>query len=503
MALSPALISISIRRAFCHLFPSFFLFRKQCASWGRFLEKEYFFKARSEGYEDVEWEVDSLQQSLQSSSGPEILAAPNVDLITQFIISLGLRRIRFDIRLESNQVEDIFVSLYAARSSLAPGKKRKLKRLLLGEGLKMYCAEVHILEAENTLSLKYSYCQLLFSRAVTTFKKKSSIFKDHRSFFYAAPRYGAVIGLSVLLVPLILHLFLPGYEILILAVVGLFIGSLTYLLFQTIGSIEYDKEEQASEIFRAHRTLQEKQWLIDQDLEKAAMIQKKILPGEFFRIRGLEIAARLKPQSQVGGDFYDVWETREGDVVVILVDSVGHGLFSALIATAIESVFLNIQKGPPLHPKELIASVRMVLERILPLGFFAAMTYLHLKPEKKEGIILNAGNPFPLLIHADGTEECLKEASAVPLGIPSSLEYYEPWTFSLTKGEKIILYTDGIIEARNMQGEDYTEKRLRHLIRENHQATPAELRELVFRDQEVFAQGLAPSDDQTLLVVGA
>ncbi len=505
MALSFVLLSIAIKKNFSRLFPSFLWFRKQCELWGRFLEIEYFPKARAEGYEEVEWEVDALQQTLKASYGPESSQEPKIDLMIQFLVSTGLRKIRMDARLESNQVEDVFIALYTLQTLLVHGRKRKrrAKALFSEDGLKMYCAQVNIFEATRTLTIKYSYCQLLFSRAVTAFKRKSKIFKDHRSFFYAAPRYGAVIGLSVVLFPLGLHLFFPGYEILILAIVGLFIGMLTYFLFQTVGSIEYDKEEQAEELRRAHRTLQEKQWLIDQDLEKASQIQQKILPGEIFQFQNIEIAARLKPQSRVGGDFYDVWETREGDVIVMLVDCVGHGLFSALIATAIESVFLNIQKGPALSPNELMASVRLVLERILPMGFFAAVTYLHLTPRQGKGIVLNAGNPFPLLIRSNGIEECLRRGNAVPLGIPSAQNDDEPWEFSLGAGEKIVLYTDGIIETKNIHGLDYTEKRLRDLLVAHQNLKPVELRDLIFKDQESFAEGLPSSDDQTLVVVGA
>jgi sigma-B regulation protein RsbU (phosphoserine phosphatase) len=137
------------------------------------------------------------------------------------------------------------------------------------------------------------------------------------------------------------------------------------------------------------------------------------------------------------------------------------------------------------------------------MGFYAALTYVDIDPSQLRVTLLNAGNPFPILIHSDGTHELIEQANSVPLGIPVQSHPYEPWEMSLKKGEKIVLYTDGISESKDVKGKYYTEERLRKLVSKNHHLGAKELRDLISQDVGAFLNGIPQSDDQTLLVIHA
>jgi serine phosphatase RsbU (regulator of sigma subunit) len=506
MALLSGSPLLFFRRLLVNISPSAHGIWKECYIFSQYLEKFYFPQALKEEFETVEWEVTAAPFSMSIKTGPGPTdAIYETSKLAGFLNSLGIQTVSMDTRLESNQIVDIFLSLYLLKKSIKKGETRKIneaaREMFSPDGLNLYCAIIRLDAKKGHLSIAYSYCELTFSRAVSTFKKRSKIFKDHRSFFYAAPRYGFLIGMTIIAIPVGLRFLMPGYEFAVLSLVAILVGILTYVLFQTIGSIEYDKEYQQGELFKSHRALEEKQWLINQDLEKAVLIQKRLIPGENFRFENIEVAALLKPQSQVGGDFYDLWQTPDGHLIIMVVDCVGHGLFSALIATAIKSVFLNLQGVPRLRADQLMATIKSVLERILPSGFFAALTYVDIDIRNSKVSLLNAGNPFPLLITETGEIQTMNHAVSSPLGIASHGAWIEPHEFEIKKGSKLVLLTDGVVEARNVRGEYYSVPRLEEILRQKYSLSALELRDFAIGDVRKFSEGASQSDDQTLLVI--
>jgi len=506
MALLSGTPLLFFRRLLVNISPSAHGILKEAYIFSQYLEKYYFPQALKDEFETIEWDVTTGPFSMAIKIGPGPTdPIYETSKLAAFLNSLGIQTVSMDARLESNQIVDIILSLYLLKKSIKRGEEQRIndaaREMFSPDGLNLYCAIIRLDAQKRHLSVSYSYCELTFSKAVSTFKKRSKIFKDHRSFFYAAPRYGFLIAMTILAIPVCLHFFMPGYEIAMLSLVAVLAGVLTYILFQTIGSIEYDKEHQQGELIKSNHALEEKQWLINQDLEKAALIQMKLIPGEIFRFENIEVAALLKPLSQVGGDFYDLWQTPDGHLIVMVVDCVGHGLYSALIATAMKSVFLNLQGVPRLRADQVIATLKSVLERILPSGFFAALTYVDIDIRNSKVSLLNAGNPFPLLVSETGEIQTMNYAVSSPLGIASHGSWVEPHEFEIKKGSKLVLLTDGVAEAKNAKGQYYTVQRLEEILSRQYSLDALKLRDFVVGDVRKFSEGASQSDDQTLLVI--
>lgn len=498
---------IIYRRMIYCLSPSHFLLRKEWLTYARYLEAEFFPKLFNEDIETVD--IDVREDTLFPEASHKFLTGlhfPNSANIAERMSSWGIKRLRLDVRLESNQIVDVlnlFCRIGSDLSGIQQGRKiyqrEMISQLTSTEGLKRYCTQIRIVGNYTGIEIDYSYCQLTFSKVITHLKKLGKLFKDHRWFFYAAPRFSIIVGLLIFSLPVVLRYFFPGFGLIALIITSFLIAGLTYVVFQTIGSIEYDKEEQAQQIRRINHDLQERERMINQDLEKAASIQKHLLPSENVQVGVFSVAAGLKPQAKVGGDFYDIRRRENGDTELILVDSVGHGLSASLVSIAVKSIFSQTQY----QGVALIHHINTALKQLLPSGFFAAITYISIPVQNGHLQYLNAGNPFPLLLSTEGRVRALSDAAVPPMGVAPFPEDKDLacGKVELKKSESLVLFTDGIIEALNEEGEEYGVERMINVLDKNVLQGAQDMRDKILQDTFIFADQASQHDDQTVVVI--
>jgi sigma-B regulation protein RsbU (phosphoserine phosphatase) len=233
-------------------------------------------------------------------------------------------------------------------------------------------------------------------------------------------------------------------------------------------------------------------------MEDTRQIQHSILPRHLPDLGEFEIAARSVPAEIVGGDFYDVI-TLEGDLfVVVVADATGHGLPAAL---QVRDVFTGLRMG--LSREFKITRTLERLNRIIHHSRMATkFVSLFLAELHPNGTVLycNGGHPPALLMHADGTVERLRTGGLI-LG-PTPASTYAIGTSRMRPGDLLMLYTDGITEARVGQSdEEYGEDRLLHVIRSARHLDPVAIVDRIFTDVTDFAEISPPSDDQTVVLV--
>lgn len=209
------------------------------------LEEEIFPKLQAKGIMEIT--LDITNEGIKIDGHNSII--PLSDELQVFFKSLGINHIKTDAIMESNQLMDIFSDIYGLKTFfkkaynfiLAPLRINEKIRLLREDGYKAYCAISRFLPDEHTLIIKYEYCELDFSKATKKLKNKSK-FRDHRVFFQNASRYGIVCGIAFTIIGLI-TLYVPLYiSVTIFILMGVVISIAVFLIFQTIGSLEYDKE---------------------------------------------------------------------------------------------------------------------------------------------------------------------------------------------------------------------------------------------------------------------
>lgn len=193
------------------------------------------------------------------------------------------------------------------------------------------------------------------------------------------------------------------------------------------------------------RELEKKQLQLAEELARAAAVQSELLPLEHPPLPGYEIGARCLPASAVGGDFYD-WQQLPGGVLSLTVgDVMGKGMSAALLMATVRAVIRAMvsQHGPADAVQHTASSLDSDLARS---GSFVTLFHAQLHTASAEFRYVDAGHGQALLRRADGTIEALRPWG-LPLGVLSG-ERYEEGTVTLGPGDLLVIYSDGLSEAR-------------------------------------------------------
>jgi serine phosphatase RsbU (regulator of sigma subunit) len=235
---------------------------------------------------------------------------------------------------------------------------------------------------------------------------------------------------------------------------------------------------------------------LERQLEKARSFQHSLLPPEDARIGGVSIHARYQPCDELGGDFYDFAETSDGRVSVLMADVSGHGVSAAMLTSIVKSAFHDAH----LDDFEPLAVVRGVARGISAFDVerFVSLICARIASETGRLEIVNAGHPPTLLW---GRERPLHPIATNGTIVSPALPevQWEQVVLDLTPGDRLLLYTDGVTEARSDEGL-FGEERLVQAIRES-EGPGGELLDRILARVDQFAGGRPMADDRTLLTL--
>ena len=240
---------------------------------------------------------------------------------------------------------------------------------------------------------------------------------------------------------------------------------------------------------------------MEYELQTASNIQSSLLPRGTPPVPGLDIAVRYEPMRSIGGDMYDfVVDGRQ--LGVLVADVTGHGVPAALIASMAKVAFTS-QAAASAAPGRLIAGMNRALCGQFR-GQFVTATYMHIDPASQRVRYTNAGHPPPLLWRAATRQAAELAGGGVLMGFDAD-EVYATGEARLEDGDRLVLYTDGVLEVADGSGRFFDGDGLKAFV-ERHAALPAEefadtllahLRERISRHRE--RRGF--DDDVTLAVV--
>jgi serine phosphatase RsbU (regulator of sigma subunit) len=238
--------------------------------------------------------------------------------------------------------------------------------------------------------------------------------------------------------------------------------------------------------------------LYQQQKEFADTMQRSLLPQSVPELQDLELgdAYESSARVEVGGDVYDFMELPDGRLAVALGDVTGHGIEAAADMAMAKFVFRSLAREHP-EPGDFLQSANdVVLGEIAP-GKFITMAYLVIDGQRGEVAAAGAGHPSPRIVSANGAVAALDTVGLV-LGIEPGQEYEEV-RVPLAPGDAVVLFTDGVLEARH-DGELYGFERLDRLLSERRELPPADLARAILDDCRSFAQGEL-ADDCAVVVV--
>lgn len=245
----------------------------------------------------------------------------------------------------------------------------------------------------------------------------------------------------------------------------------------------------------ARRTLERDQQLgeIQKELDVARSIQLSILPGEFPASTSFRVAAKYVPMTMVAGDLYDFISVDATHAGLLIADVSGHGIPAALIASMVKMAATS-QKEQAQHPARLLAGMNAALCGNTQ-GQFVTAAYVHLDAEAKELRYAAAGHPSMLLLRDGRVDEIVE--NGLLLAAAEDVQYSE-LSAKLNQGDRLLLYTDGLVEARNEGGEMFGGQALAAALKASATLGPAEAAEHIIRAVQQWAR--AQEDDLTALV---
>ena len=238
---------------------------------------------------------------------------------------------------------------------------------------------------------------------------------------------------------------------------------------------------------------------IEQELWLARSIQQALLPKDMPLLDGWQFTPYYQPAREVGGDFYDFFELEDGRVGVAVGDATGKGMPAALAVSATSSMLRAVAQAlGSSSPGEVLSRVNETLVARIPANMFVTCFYAILDPKSATLSYANAGHDLPYLQRNGDAEEL--RARGMPLGLMPGMGYEEK-QIVLERNDSALLYSDGLVEAHDPQGEMFGFPRLRALIAE-HADGERSLGDFLLEELYSFVgEGWEQEDDITLLTL--
>ena len=190
---------------------------------------------------------------------------------------------------------------------------------------------------------------------------------------------------------------------------------------------------------------------LQNELDVASKMQQSILPTAFPSGDSYKTFGTMEPARNVGGDFFDVIRLEDGRVGLAIADVSDKGVPAALFMMSSRTLLKGSAIGME-QPGQVLTEVNNLLNEDDTTGMFVTMLYAVYDPETSVLTYASGGHDPPLVVHADGTSELKELTGGIALGVLGGFEYRQE-SFELAPGDTVCLYTDGVTEATNEQGE--------------------------------------------------
>jgi sigma-B regulation protein RsbU (phosphoserine phosphatase) len=235
------------------------------------------------------------------------------------------------------------------------------------------------------------------------------------------------------------------------------------------------------------------------ELHKLGLAQRRLLPQTAPRVAAYELALDYRPAYSVTGDYHDFFHRPDGDTAVFVGDGAGHGPAACVLVAAMQAI---LQTHPELHtdPGSTLAAAGRLFHALAPSDLFMTGVYLLLGDGGRVSWA-SAGHDPPLRITRLGR---VAPADLAPVGFPMGIhpnEGYETVSWNLVPGERLIVFTDGLVEARGADGEQFGRGRLRSVAAGLARLPLAEMVRALVARAAAHLQGTEFEDDLTVVAV--
>jgi serine phosphatase RsbU (regulator of sigma subunit) len=238
---------------------------------------------------------------------------------------------------------------------------------------------------------------------------------------------------------------------------------------------------------------------VEREFQLARQIQKTFLPQSIPGIDGWDFDLRWRTAREVGGDFYDVFITRDERIAFAIADVSDKGMPAALYMTVTRTLIRAMAQYIT-SPSEVLDRVNELLYEESQNGMFVTAIYALLDPHTGVLEYANAGHNLPLLYRSETSQIEKLAKGGIALGVVDS-EKYVCHKLEIKEKDTLLLYTDGVTEAFSATGDQFTESRLINALQSNLYGSASEMLESLEDLINLFRKGEPPSDDLTMLAI--
>jgi sigma-B regulation protein RsbU (phosphoserine phosphatase) len=238
---------------------------------------------------------------------------------------------------------------------------------------------------------------------------------------------------------------------------------------------------------------------IERELGIAAEIQRKLIPLSIPQVPSVDLAVFSKPAHGISGDYYDIFKLDEKKLGLIVCDVAGKGVPAALVMIMIRSI-VRLISSPKRDVATTVRWINLGITGRLDIDHYATLCFLIYDSDRREIYYSNAAH-HPMLLYRQKTNKFIQiDTEGLPIGVERRAKYIQK-KILVESGDIFIVYTDGIIEAMNPQGDQYALKSLQKVVLKSIQLSAKEMIDAIKKDIDTFVDTRRQFDDQTLVIL--
>ena len=252
----------------------------------------------------------------------------------------------------------------------------------------------------------------------------------------------------------------------------------------------------------ARRPIEELEKTLKREIYQARNIQNRLLNGKKPTLPDGEITGRSIPARVIGGDYYDFYTLPEGTIRIVIGDVMGKGIPAAMLMILTRGAFRSTACKTKSPGETLTAMNQALYDDFRALSSFVTVFCADWDPVTNEFVYANAGHSLPLLLKGNHEVAEVPKIKGVMLGgLPG--QTYEECRITLDDADKVFFYTDGIIEAENRCGEQFTRSRLIDVLLAYKEKSVTDMEQSVVDAVQAFTEDMPQKDDITMVILQA
>jgi phosphoserine phosphatase RsbU/P len=253
----------------------------------------------------------------------------------------------------------------------------------------------------------------------------------------------------------------------------------------------------ALENARLYEEIAKQEHRLERDLAMARELQFRLLPHSLPKLANLEVAAKFAPARAIGGDLYDFVSYSQSRTAIVIGDVSGKGAPAAIYAALVSGILRSHAPIEP-GPAEMLSALNYSLGERKIEAQFVSLIYAVWDDNQRTLQVANSGLPRPVFCH-DGRIELI-EATGLPLGLFEEADY-EEFTFQAKPGDMFVFFSDGILDANNIDGQMFGRRRTEEIISKCASVSADCAVKSLFQAVTEHASGVETFDDQTIVAI--